>query len=102
VTTCHLAQAVRLGGVADGLPVLDAGCGTSDTTRHLSRVAGEQAALGRVAALVARGAESEAVFASVAEEVAALFDSDIASIVQLKPDGEVVRVQLRHRQRAVR
>ena len=77
---------------ADAPPALDAGCGTSDATRLLEMIADEQAALGRVATLIASGAESEAVLASVAEEVAALFDADIASIVRLTPDGEVARM----------
>jgi signal transduction histidine kinase len=76
---------------ADGLHVLDEGCATGDTTRFLARIADEQAVPRRVATLVASGAESEAVLASVAEEVAALFDADIATIVQLGPDGEVTR-----------
>jgi len=84
-------SAEELVRVADGLPVLNEGCATGDTTRFLARIADEQAAQRRVAALVASGAESEAVLASVAEEVAALFDADIAVIVQLGPDGEVAR-----------
>ena len=61
-----------------------------DTGGLLARIADEQGALRRVATLVARGAASEAVFASVAKEIAVLFDADVVSIVQLKPDGEIV------------
>jgi signal transduction histidine kinase len=71
--------------------VPDEGCATGETTRFLARVADEQAALRRVAMLVARGAAPEAVFASVAEEVAALFDADIATVIEFSPDGEVTR-----------
>ena len=53
------------------------------------QAAEEQAALRRVATLVARGVESEAVFAAVAKEVAALFGADAATIVRLEPDGEL-------------
>jgi signal transduction histidine kinase len=52
----------------------------------------EQAALRRVATLVARGAESEVVFAAVAQEVAALFGADHASITRVDPDGELTMV----------
>ena len=65
---------------------------TEDDDEALDRIAQEQAALRRVATLVARGAAPEVVFASVAEESAALFDADFASIVQLAPDGETTMV----------
>jgi signal transduction histidine kinase len=51
------------------------------------QAAEEQVALRRVATLVARGVESEVVFAAVAEEVAALFGVDVTTIVRLGPDG---------------
>jgi signal transduction histidine kinase len=49
----------------------------------------EQAALRRVAVLVARGAGSEVVFAAVAEEIATLFDADIVAIARLEPGREL-------------
>jgi predicted ATPase/signal transduction histidine kinase len=52
------------------------------------RVADEQAALRRVATLVARGVGPELVFASVAEEVGALFGADGTAIVRFEPDGQ--------------
>jgi signal transduction histidine kinase len=55
-------------------------------------IAQEQAALRRVATLVASGAESAELFASVAEESVVLFDADVASINRLDPDGAVVLV----------
>jgi signal transduction histidine kinase len=54
----------------------------------LRRVADEQAALRRVAILVARGVGPDLIFAAVAEEVGALFDSDVTVIVRFEPDGE--------------
>ncbi|HEX6454341.1 MAG TPA: GAF domain-containing protein [Trebonia sp.] len=56
------------------------------------QTAEEQAALRRVAMLVARGVASETVFAAVAEEVAALFAADIVAIVRHEPDGESIVV----------
>jgi signal transduction histidine kinase len=86
------ADGFRRAGITDGPHALDEGCLTDESPGLLARIADEQAALRRVATLVARGAEPEAVFASVAEEAAALFDADFATINELKPDGEVVTV----------
>ncbi|HTQ92100.1 MAG TPA: GAF domain-containing protein, partial [Streptosporangiaceae bacterium] len=54
------------------------------------RIADEQAALRRVATLVARGARPDPVFAAVAEEVGALFGADTAAVVRFEPDGQVM------------
>jgi len=66
--------------------------GTDETAPLLKEIEEEQAALRRVATLVAAGTEPAAVFASVIEEVVALFDADIVAINRLDPDGEVVLV----------
>ena len=52
------------------------------------QIADEQAALRRVATLVARGIGANLVFATVAEEVGALFNADSTAIVRFEPDGE--------------
>ncbi|MEV4136750.1 AAA family ATPase [Dactylosporangium sp. NPDC049742] len=52
------------------------------------RIANEQAALRRVATLVAHGVGPGPVFTAVAEEVAALFGADSTAIVRFEPDGE--------------
>jgi signal transduction histidine kinase len=52
------------------------------------RIADEQAALRRVATLVARGVGPVLVFAAVAEEVGTLLGADNAAIVRFEPDGE--------------
>ena len=54
---------------------------------ELRRIAEEQAALRRLALLVARGMPSDVVFAAVAEEVAALFDADVTAILRFEADG---------------
>jgi signal transduction histidine kinase len=51
------------------------------------RLAGEQAALGRVAALVAHGALPEEVFAAVAEEAGRLLGADYTTMGRYDPDG---------------
>jgi signal transduction histidine kinase len=55
---------------------------------ELRALAAEQAALRRVATLVARGGGPELVFAAVAEEVGGLFNADVTAVVRFEPDGE--------------
>jgi PAS domain S-box-containing protein len=57
-------------------------------------LADEQAALRRVATLVASGTAPAKVFAAVAEEVARLFGADDAVIVRLDPDGAATVVAI--------
>jgi signal transduction histidine kinase len=57
---------------------------------ELARLADEQAALRRVATLVAKGSRTEDVFAAVAEEVGRLLHVDVVHMVQYVPDGTVV------------
>jgi len=54
---------------------------------RLGQLAGEQAALRRVATLVAQATAPEAVFAAVAEEVGRLLPVDSASLCRYDPDG---------------
>jgi GAF domain-containing protein len=57
---------------------------------EIERLAGEQAALRRVAALVARGAAPGAVFVAVAEEVRhVLPEADVTMVGRYDPDGAV-------------
>jgi signal transduction histidine kinase len=51
------------------------------------RITGEQAALRRVATLVARGTPPEAVFAAVAEEAGRVLGADRATLARFNPDG---------------
>jgi GAF domain-containing protein len=74
--TRNNAGAARLRGMA-GLP------GRADD----GPCAGEQAALRRVATLVARAAAPEDVFAAVTEEAGRLLDADYATINRYEPDG---------------
>ncbi|WP_345138451.1 GAF domain-containing sensor histidine kinase [Dactylosporangium darangshiense] len=52
------------------------------------RIAEEQAALRRVATLVARGVGPDLMFAAVAEEVGALFHADVTMIKRFEPDDQ--------------
>jgi signal transduction histidine kinase len=59
---------------------------------ELRRLAEEQAALRRVATLVARGPSPEEVFTAVAEEVGRLLDAEITILSRHEPPGEQVSV----------
>jgi PAS domain S-box-containing protein len=59
---------------------------------ELARLAGEQAALRRVATLVARGVPAAEVFSAVADEVARLLEAQATTIGRLEPDGTMVIV----------
>jgi signal transduction histidine kinase/ketosteroid isomerase-like protein len=59
----------------------------TEARTEVQRLADEQAALRRVATLVARGAAPEAVFATVTEEVARLFLADLATMCRYESDG---------------
>jgi PAS domain S-box-containing protein len=61
-------------------------------------LADEQAALRRVATLVARGAPPADVFAAVADEVGRLFDADDAAVNRFEPSGAAVLVAGRGRE----
>jgi signal transduction histidine kinase len=58
----------------------------------LARLAEEQAALRRVATLVAAGAPPEEAFAAVAEEAGRLFLVDVANMCRYEPDGTATMV----------
>ena len=62
----------------------------SDARTEVERLAQEQAALRRVATLVAQGADTEEVFAAVAREVSAVMHLPFAAVQRYKDDGETV------------
>jgi signal transduction histidine kinase len=64
----------------------------AEAREELRRVADEQAALRRVATLVAQGAPSGAVFDAVTEEVGRLLPADVTLLCRYDPDGYIVRV----------
>jgi signal transduction histidine kinase len=59
---------------------------------ELARLLAEQAALRRVATLVARGIDPGEIFSAVAEEIRRLLDADHAGIGRFEPDGTAVVV----------
>jgi len=66
--------------------------GNAEAREELRTIADEQAALGRVATLVAQGEAPAEVFAAVAEEVGHLLNTDDALVVRFEPDESVTIV----------
>jgi signal transduction histidine kinase len=64
----------------------------AESHESLAELADEQAALRRVATMVAQGASPEGLFASVAEEVGRLLPVDNATMGRYEPDGSVTTV----------
>jgi GAF domain-containing protein len=64
----------------------------AESCAGLARLAEEQAALRRVATLVARGTRPEEVFAAVANEVGRLLSVDLANVCRYESDGTVTFV----------
>ena len=77
-----------MNAVGDRANPLDAEVGSDlpDQTR-LARLAQEQAALRRIATLVAAGAAPQEAFAAVAEEARRLFLADVANVCRYEPDA---------------
>jgi signal transduction histidine kinase len=80
-------SAVGAGHAADGRV-----CRDPPDQARLRQLADEQAALRRVATLVARGAAPEEVFATVTNEVGRLFAVDIAGMFRCESDGTLAFV----------
>jgi GAF domain-containing protein len=64
----------------------------AESRAGLARLAEEQAALRRVATLVARGTRPEEVFAAVANEIGRLLSVDFANVCRYESDGTVTFV----------
>jgi PAS domain S-box-containing protein len=64
----------------------------TETRERLRRVAEEQAALRRVATLVARGASPAEVFAAVAEEAARVLDVPVVSVIRGDADRTATKI----------
>jgi signal transduction histidine kinase len=78
--------------LANFTDLLAAAIANAESRAGLARLAQEQAALRRVATLVARGVAPEAVFQAVTEEIGSLLPVDSAGMARYEPDGTVVFV----------
>jgi GAF domain-containing protein len=87
VTAMYIAIGVLVGGI---LEVTRRRAATSETAR--SKLAEEQAALRRVATLIAQGAPPEKVFDAVATEMRDLVGADVTRIIRHEGDGTATLV----------
>ena len=87
VTAMYIAIGVLVGAI---LEVTRRRATTSETAR--GKLAEEQAALRRVATLIAQAGPPEEVFAAVAHETRKLLGADRARIIRLEPDGSATLI----------
>jgi signal transduction histidine kinase len=78
--------------LADFTELLATAIANAESRAGLARLAEEQAALRRVATLVARGAPPEEVFAAVVDEVVVLLPVDVAALGRFESDSTVTFV----------
>jgi GAF domain-containing protein len=81
--------------LADFTELVATAIANADSRAELARLAEQQAALRRVATLVARGTPPEEVFAAVVDEVVQLFPVDYAGMARYEPEGMVTAVAAR-------
>jgi signal transduction histidine kinase len=78
--------------LADFTELLAAAIANAESRADLARLAEEQAALRRVATLVARGAPQEEVFTAAVEEVGQLLPVEYVYLSRYEPDGAATSV----------
>jgi signal transduction histidine kinase len=76
--------------LADFTELLATAIENAESREALQRLAEEQAALRRVATLVAQGVKPGEIFSAVSEEVARLFDTDAAGVARFEHDDQAV------------
>ena len=75
--------------IAEFTELVSTAIANAEGRAELQRVADEQAALRRVAMLVARRAPADEILGAVASETRAVLDSDISTLLRLEPDGMI-------------
>jgi signal transduction histidine kinase len=78
--------------LADFTELVATAIANAEARAELRRVAVEQAALRRVATLVARGASASTLFGAVTEEITLLLAADATVLSRYDPDGYLTRV----------
>ena len=80
--------------LADFIELVATAIANAEAREELRRVADEQAALRRVATLVAQGAPSPSVFDAVTREIGQLIPADVTLLCRYDPDGYLTRVSM--------
>jgi len=89
VVVASPADSQLQGRLAEFAELVATAISNSEARERLRLIADEQAALGRVATLVAQGAQPSEVFAAVSAEVAQLLPADGAALTRFEADGTV-------------
>jgi PAS domain S-box-containing protein len=76
--------------LADFTELLATAIANAESREALAQLAEQQAALRRVATLVARGVRPAEIFSAVSDEVGHLFGSETAAVVKFDPDGPAI------------
>ena len=76
--------------LADFTELLATAIANAESRGNLERLVVQQAALRRVATLVAQGVRPVQIFSAVSNEVGRLFGSDRASVARFEPDGAAI------------
>jgi len=76
--------------LADFTELLATALGNAESREALEQLFEEQAALRRVATLVAEGVRPGEIFSAVSEEISRLFDTDSAAVVRFDHDGQAI------------
>jgi signal transduction histidine kinase len=80
--------------LTDFTELVAAAIANAESRAELARLAEEQAALGRVATLVASGVAQDEVFAAVTEEIGQLLPVDVVNLCHYETDGTVTFVAI--------
>src|SRR4029078_84142 len=75
--------------LADFTELVATAISNSEAQAEIARLAQEQAALRRVATLVAQGTPSDALFRGVCDEVGAVVGAEVSAVVRFEADGTV-------------
>jgi GAF domain-containing protein len=76
--------------LTDFTDLLAAAIANTEAREALARLANEQAALRRVATLVAQGARTIEIFWAVSDEIGRLFGTELAAVGRFEPDGRTL------------
>ena len=77
-------------GLSDFTELLATAIARAEAREALARLANEQAALRRVATLVAEGVRPAKIFSAVSDEVGQLFATHVAAVVRFDPEDQAV------------
>jgi len=76
--------------LSDFTELVAAAIASAESRAALARLADEQAALRRVATLIAQGVQPDAIFSAVGEEIGRMFSSSVTTVGRFEPDAQAL------------